>query len=111
MLNRFDGDGLMVQCEVCLSWQHGHCTGYMTETQVVLLYVCVLLNFEIQLETYFRFLTTTFVLPVWTLPGDAPAQSSVCPCTGVLLSTVYPAWYSSQQQVERMLAPVTSWIG
>jgi len=37
---RFDGDGLMVQCEVCLSWQHGHCTGYMTETQVPDNYIC-----------------------------------------------------------------------
>ena len=29
-----DGDGLMVQCEVCLSWQHGHCTGLYLEEQV-----------------------------------------------------------------------------
>ncbi len=39
-----DGDGLMVQCEVCLSWQHGHCTGLYLEEQVKCLswlYLCV----------------------------------------------------------------------
>ena len=29
-----DGDGMMVQCEVCLTWQHGGCMGVHSEEQV-----------------------------------------------------------------------------
>ena len=30
-----DGDGMMVQCEVCLTWQHGACIGVEREEQVL----------------------------------------------------------------------------
>ena len=29
-----EGDGMMVQCEVCLTWQHGQCLGIEGEGQV-----------------------------------------------------------------------------
>jgi len=41
LCRKVDGDGLMVQCEVCLSWQHGHCTGLYLEEQVPEKYICV----------------------------------------------------------------------
>ena len=31
---RGEGDGLMVQCDVCLTWQHGLCLEIYTEEQV-----------------------------------------------------------------------------
>ncbi|XP_062564376.1 uncharacterized protein LOC134227114 [Armigeres subalbatus] len=33
-------DGLMVQCELCLCWQHGICNGFERDTQVPDKYVC-----------------------------------------------------------------------
>ncbi|XP_053683737.1 PHD finger protein 20-like protein 1 [Sabethes cyaneus] len=33
-------DGLMVQCELCLCWQHGACNGFYRDTQVPDKYVC-----------------------------------------------------------------------
>ncbi|XP_061397609.1 uncharacterized protein LOC133333310 [Musca vetustissima] len=33
-------DGLMIQCELCLCWQHGHCHGIENESQVPDKYVC-----------------------------------------------------------------------
>lgn len=33
-------DGLMVQCELCLCWQHGVCNGFERDTQVPDKYVC-----------------------------------------------------------------------
>ena len=27
-------DGLMIQCELCLCWQHGYCNGIEMENQV-----------------------------------------------------------------------------
>ncbi|SPP84434.1 uncharacterized protein LOC117586643 [Drosophila guanche] len=33
-------DGLMIQCELCLSWQHGGCNGIVNESQVPDKYVC-----------------------------------------------------------------------
>ena len=32
-----EGDGMMVQCESCLTWQHGQCLGIDQEGQVGLL--------------------------------------------------------------------------
>ena len=29
-----EGDGMMVQCESCLTWQHGQCLGIDQEGQV-----------------------------------------------------------------------------
>ena len=29
-----EGDGMMVQCESCLTWQHGQCLGIDNPTQV-----------------------------------------------------------------------------
>uniref|UniRef100_U5ET92 Putative mbd-r2 n=1 Tax=Corethrella appendiculata TaxID=1370023 RepID=U5ET92_9DIPT len=33
-------DGLMIQCELCLCWQHGICNGFEKDTQVPDKYVC-----------------------------------------------------------------------
>jgi len=35
-----EGDGMMVQCEVCLTWQHGQCLGIEGEGQVPDKYIC-----------------------------------------------------------------------
>jgi len=35
-----EGDGMMVQCEVCLTWQHGACIGVDSEEQVPENYTC-----------------------------------------------------------------------
>jgi len=35
-----EGDGMMVQCEVCLTWQHGACIGVDCEEQVPDNYTC-----------------------------------------------------------------------
>jgi len=35
-----EGDGMMVQCEVCLTWQHGACIGVDCEEQVPENYTC-----------------------------------------------------------------------
>jgi PHD finger protein 20 len=35
-------DGLMVQCEMCLCWQHGHCNGIEKPNQVPDNYVCLI---------------------------------------------------------------------
>lgn len=37
---RGDGDGLMIQCDVCLTWQHGICLSIHTEQQVPDKYIC-----------------------------------------------------------------------
>ena len=36
-----EGDGMMVQCESCLTWQHGACIGVDSEEQVGNICVCV----------------------------------------------------------------------
>lgn len=36
----FEEDGLMIQCELCLCWQHGICNGIEKESQVPEKYVC-----------------------------------------------------------------------
>lgn len=38
----FEEDGLMIQCELCLCWQHGICNGILKESQVPDKYVCVI---------------------------------------------------------------------
>ena len=48
---RVDGDGLMVQCEVCLSWQHGHCTGFYQESQVDRLHRYIDRQIDSQIDT------------------------------------------------------------
>lgn len=35
-------DGLMIQCELCLCWQHGICNGIVKESQVPEKYVCLI---------------------------------------------------------------------
>uniref|UniRef100_A0A336LWK1 CSON006578 protein n=1 Tax=Culicoides sonorensis TaxID=179676 RepID=A0A336LWK1_CULSO len=35
-------DGLMIQCELCLCWQHGICNGIVKESQVPDKYVCLI---------------------------------------------------------------------
>lgn len=35
-------DGLMIQCELCLCWQHGICNGIIKESQVPDKYVCLI---------------------------------------------------------------------
>lgn len=35
-----EGDGMMVQCESCLTWQHGQCLGIESEGQVPDKYIC-----------------------------------------------------------------------
>jgi len=35
-----EGDGMMVQCESCLTWQHGQCLGIEAEGQVPDKYIC-----------------------------------------------------------------------
>jgi len=35
-----EGDGMMVQCESCLTWQHGQCLGLEGEDQVPDKYIC-----------------------------------------------------------------------
>merc|ERR1719187_1881264 len=35
-----EGDGMMVQCESCLTWQHGQCLGIDQEGQVPDKYMC-----------------------------------------------------------------------
>jgi len=35
-----EGDGMMIQCEICLTWQHGACLGVETEDQVPDKYIC-----------------------------------------------------------------------
>ena len=34
LCGRGEGDGLMVQCDLCLTWQHGTCLNIFTEEQV-----------------------------------------------------------------------------
>jgi PHD finger protein 20 len=36
----YEEDGLMIQCELCLCWQHGGCNGIEKENQVPEKYVC-----------------------------------------------------------------------
>lgn len=38
--NHAEGDGMMVQCESCLTWQHGQCLGIDIEGQVPDKYIC-----------------------------------------------------------------------
>ncbi|XP_065082151.1 PHD finger protein 20-like protein 1 [Ochlerotatus camptorhynchus] len=38
-------DGLMVQCELCLCWQHGVCNGFERDTQVPDKYVCYICRY------------------------------------------------------------------
>ena len=33
-----EGDGMMVQCESCLTWQHGQCLGLEGEDQVSIIH-------------------------------------------------------------------------
>uniref|UniRef100_A0A8D8W1U2 PHD finger protein 20-like protein 1 n=1 Tax=Cacopsylla melanoneura TaxID=428564 RepID=A0A8D8W1U2_9HEMI len=33
-------DGLMIQCDICLCWQHSHCSDFATESEVPEKYVC-----------------------------------------------------------------------
>ncbi|EEB16829.1 PHD finger domain, putative [Pediculus humanus corporis] len=35
-------DGLMIQCDICLCWQHGHCAGIFRETDVPDKYTCAI---------------------------------------------------------------------
>ena len=35
-------DGLMIQCELCLCWQHGYCNGILNSHQVPEKYVCLI---------------------------------------------------------------------
>ena len=37
---RLEEDGLMIQCDICLCWQHGSCLGIEEEDQVPEYYVC-----------------------------------------------------------------------
>ena len=37
---RTEEDGLMIQCDICLCWQHGYCLGIEEEDQVQDYYVC-----------------------------------------------------------------------
>ena len=37
---RMEEDGLMIQCDICLCWQHGTCLGIEEEDQVQDDYVC-----------------------------------------------------------------------
>jgi hypothetical protein len=34
LCGKVEGDGLMVQCDLCLTWQHGSCLNISTEEQV-----------------------------------------------------------------------------
>ena len=40
MCKRIEEDGLMIQCDICLCWQHGSCLGLDEEDQVPDKYVC-----------------------------------------------------------------------
>ncbi len=39
LCGKTEGDGLMVQCDLCLTWQHGTCLNISSEDQVRLLFI------------------------------------------------------------------------
>ena len=41
---RAEGDGLMLQCDVCLTWQHGLCLAIFSEDQVSQFFFSFLLD-------------------------------------------------------------------
>ena len=65
-----EGDGMMVQCESCLTWQHGACLGIDSADQVLGLnsFIIMVINF-----TSSRFRTSTCALSAWPRPwADTP---------------------------------------
>lgn len=49
-------DGLMIQCELCLCWQHGFCNGIVKESQVPDKYVCIICRNPERLRVSMRFI-------------------------------------------------------
>jgi hypothetical protein len=39
LCGKTEGDGLMVQCDLCLTWQHGTCLNISSEDQVSLFFI------------------------------------------------------------------------
>lgn len=39
-------DGLMIQCDVCLCWQHGHCNAIEREKDVPEKYICYICRYS-----------------------------------------------------------------
>ncbi|EDV95086.1 uncharacterized protein LOC6567961 [Drosophila grimshawi] len=50
-----DEDGLMIQCELCLCWQHGHCYGIFKESEVPEKYVCYICRNPQRMRESMRF--------------------------------------------------------
>ena len=57
-----EGDGMMVQCESCLTWQHGACLGIDSADQVL---GHDAVSFMVTDITYSRFLTSTCAPFAW----------------------------------------------
>jgi hypothetical protein len=53
--NYFEEDGLMIQCELCLCWQHGICNGIERESQVPDKYICYICKNPVRGRTSKRY--------------------------------------------------------
>ncbi|XP_022213513.2 uncharacterized protein LOC111068374 [Drosophila obscura] len=73
-------DGLMIQCELCLSWQHGGCNGIVNESQVPDKYVCYICRNPPRVRKSMRYKHDQ----EWLFDGKLPAAAyhTTNPLTG-----------------------------
>ncbi|KAK6618752.1 hypothetical protein RUM43_013143 [Polyplax serrata] len=64
-------DGLMIQCDLCLCWQHGHCAGIFRESDVPDKYTCAICKNPYRARSSMKYLHDQ----EWLKEGSLPSLS------------------------------------